>query len=137
LVSYLNFITLLVGSERQADAINFDVTSAFDLVLHVLLFYKLSALGFSDGSVNWFRSYLLNRQQQVRISGNISSPCQVISGVPQGTLLESLFINVYINDLCDVIKHSRYVIFAKDIKIHGAINSPEDCTLLHYDTDSI
>jgi hypothetical protein len=71
LVTYLNFITPLVSSQRQADAIYFDLTSAFDLVPHTLLLHKLSALGLSGGYVNWFLSYLTNRQSQVCIGGII------------------------------------------------------------------
>jgi hypothetical protein len=137
LVSYLDFITPLVGSQRQVDAIYFDLTSAFDLVPHTLLLHKLSALGFSGGYVNFIRSYLINRQSQVRIGGTTSLPFEVLSGVPQGSVLGPLLFNVYINDLCDSIKHSRYLLFADDIKIYRAISSPEDCNLLQSDIDSI
>jgi hypothetical protein len=111
LVTYLAFITPLVGSQRQADAVYFDLTSAFDLVPHTLHLHKLSALGLSGGYVNWFRSYLTNRQSQVRIGGIISSPFEVLSGVPQRSVLGPLLFNVYINELCDTIKHSSYLLF--------------------------
>jgi hypothetical protein len=137
LVSYLDYITPLVGSQRQVDAIYFDLTSAFDLVPHTLLLHKLSALGFSGGYVNWIRSYLTNRQSRVRIGGTISLPFEVLSGVPQGSVLGPLFFNVFVNDLCDSIKHSRYLLFADDIKIYRAISSPEDCNLLQSDIDAI
>jgi hypothetical protein len=61
LVTYVDFISPLVGSQRQADAIYFDLSNAFDLVPHSLLLHKLSAFGRSGGYVNWFRSYLCNR----------------------------------------------------------------------------
>jgi hypothetical protein len=62
LVSFVDFITPLVCSQRQADAIYFDLSNAFDLVPHSLLLHKLSAFGFSGGYVNWFRSYLSGLQ---------------------------------------------------------------------------
>jgi hypothetical protein len=40
----LIFITTLVGSQRQADAIYFDLSGAFDLVLQSVLPHKLGAL---------------------------------------------------------------------------------------------
>jgi hypothetical protein len=46
----------LVGGQRQADAVYFDVLNAFDLVPHNLLFRKLRSFGFSDGYVSWFCS---------------------------------------------------------------------------------
>jgi hypothetical protein len=53
------------------------------------------------------------------------------------TRICTLLFNVCINGLCDIIKHSRYLLFADDIKIYRAINSPEDCILLQSDVDSI
>jgi hypothetical protein len=67
----------------------------------------------------------------------ISSLFEVLSDVPQGSVLGLLLFNVYINDLCDSIKHSRYLLFADDIKIYRVVSSPEDCNLLQSDVDSI
>jgi hypothetical protein len=69
LVTYVDFISPLVGYQRQVDAIYFDLSNAFDRVSHSLLLHKLSAFGPSGGYVNWFRTYLSNQKSQVRVSG--------------------------------------------------------------------
>jgi hypothetical protein len=107
-VTYVEFISPLVGSQRQADAIYFDLSNAFDLVSHSLL-HKLSASGLSGGYLNWFRSYLSNRKSQVRVSGFLSRPFKVLSGVPQVSVLGPLLFNVFNNDVCDAVAHFKYL----------------------------
>jgi hypothetical protein len=41
------------------------------------------------------------------------------------------------NDLCDVINYSRYLLFADDIKIFRVIKSSNDCSRLQTDIDSV
>jgi hypothetical protein len=48
-----------------------------------------------------------------------------------------LFFNMFINDLCNAINHSRYLLFADDIKIFRAFKSPRDCSILQSDIDSV
>jgi hypothetical protein len=104
--------------------------SACHLVRHTLLLQKLSALEPSGDYVNWFCSYLTKRQSQVRVSGILSSPFAVLSGVPHGSVLGSLLFNIFMNDLCNVIKYSRYLLFADDIRIFRVIKSHNDCNRL-------
>jgi hypothetical protein len=56
LVTYLDYITPLVSSQRQVDAIYFDFSSAFDLVSHTLPLGKLSYFGLASAYVSWFSS---------------------------------------------------------------------------------
>jgi hypothetical protein len=90
------------------DAIYFDLSSAFDLIPHTLLLHKHSAYGLSDG-----HSYITSRYSVVRIHGIYSTLFEVLGGVPQGSVLGPLLFNVFINDLCNFNKHSRYLLFAE------------------------
>jgi hypothetical protein len=57
--------------------------------------------------------------------------------LPQGSVLGPLLFNVFIDDICKVITHSKFLLFADDIKIFRAIKSPDDSTQLQLDIDSI
>jgi hypothetical protein len=93
--------------------------------------------GFSDVYVSWFRSYLANRRSRVRVSGVLSLPLQVGSVVPQGCVLWPFLFNIFINYLCNSIKHCTFLIFADDLKIFRVINSPHDCFSLETDINFV
>jgi hypothetical protein len=137
LVTFLDFLTPVVRGQRQADAVYFDLSNAFDLVPHNMLLHKLSSFGFSDAYVSWFRSYFTNRQSRVRVSGTLSLPFQVTSGVPQGSVLGPFLFNVFINDLCNSIKHCNFLFFADDLKIFRVVKSPHVCLLFQSDINSV
>jgi hypothetical protein len=106
LVTYVDFITHLVGSQRQNYAIYFDLSNAFDIFPQSLLLNKLSAFGLSGGYVNRFRSFLSNRKFQVSISEILPSPFEVLSSVLQRFVRGPLLFNVFISYLYEAITFS-------------------------------
>ena len=67
-----------------------DLQKAFDTIDHDILQQKLYAIGFSKLSINWFRSYLINRTFLVNLGNAFSQPACLSSGVPQGSILGPL-----------------------------------------------
>ena len=78
-----------------------DLSKAFDCILHDLLIAKLHAYGLSFDAVTF-----LNRKQNVRINNIFSAFQNILSGVPQGSILGPIFFNIFLNDLFLYIKKS-------------------------------
>ncbi|CAB4041326.1 Hypothetical predicted protein [Paramuricea clavata] len=76
-----------------------DLSKAFDSINHQRLLHKLSNVGASKSTVNWFRSYLTDRFQSTRINSTLSDPLPITYGVPQGAILSPLLFCIYLNDL--------------------------------------
>ena len=106
---------------------------AFDKVPHRRLMGKLQSNGIKGKILDWVAAMLSHRSQRVRVNNSFSSWQEVISGIPQGSVIGPLLFVIFINDLPEVIKSSELFLFADDIKLFHAIYTEEDCTSLQQD----
>ena len=129
-------ISLLYDQGISIDEIFLDFAKAFDKVSHQRLIYKLSKYGINGRLLCWIESFLLNRQQSVKVRNSLSSKCKVLSGVPQGSVLGPLLFLVFINDMPSCTT-SSIKLFADDSKLYRAIRNMSDAEALQQDLNNL
>ena len=97
LISLTDYIKGEVKKGNMVGMVLIDLRKAFDTVDGEILLQKLAAMGVT--SLDWFRSYLFNREQCTQVEGTNSSFLQVTCGVPQGSILGPTLFLCYVNDL--------------------------------------
>ena len=132
LLSLVHDLCQAINAKGQTDIIFLDFSKAFDKVSHRKLLQKLSSYGFGGLCHSWLRSFLSSRTQAVVMDGERSFPCEVLSGVPQGTVLGPILFLIYINDIVNGLK-SNINLFADDCALYRKIESEEDNRVLQDD----
>ena len=72
-----------------------DFAKAFDKVPHERLLYKLEKFGIRGKLLLWIRSWLCKRFQRVYLEGVTSERVEVLSGVPQGSVLGPILLKEF------------------------------------------
>ena len=138
LISVIHDWLNALNNGHEVCVVFFDVRKAFDSVPHIPLLQKLSDIGLNPFILRWIKSYLTNRKQFVVVDGSSSTPLQVLSGVPQGSVLGPLLFIIYINDVVSQISGgSKINLFADDIALYRIINSADDYERLQDDINAV
>ena len=123
----------LISGKDQVDVILLNFAKAFDKVPHQRLLYKLNYYGIRGVTLKWIEAFLGCRKQQVLLDGSKSQQADVISGVPQGTVLGPLLFLAFINDLSESVKGSDPRLFADDCLLYKIINCDADAEAVQQD----
>jgi hypothetical protein len=99
LMHLVNYVTTELNNGNYCLGIFLDLKKAFDVVSHKILLKKLSKMGVTGTSLNWFKSYLKGRTQKVDINGYISDSKNIDISVIQGSILGPILFLCFINDL--------------------------------------
>jgi hypothetical protein len=130
------------NAKEPALAIYIDLSKAYDTVSHTKLCTKLKDdFNFDKNTVDFFRSYLRNRQQSTHTQYAQSKTQTITHGIPQGSTLSTTFFLLYINDIIQTVPDSKVytyaddttlIITAPDIEKLQTLAQTELSNLIHY-----
>ena len=113
---------LMAADSRKVTLLGLlDMSAAFDCVDHSILLERLQvAAGIGGTALDWIRSFLSDRTQEVIYGGDRSSTSKVLFGVPQGTVLGPLLYVLYTAPMFQIIAQHRVYThqYADDIQLY-------------------
>ena len=111
-----------MDSKKGTILVMIDLSSAFDTIDHSILLSRLELRhGITSVVLEWFRSYLYGRVQQINIEDSFLPPHPLTSGVPQGSVLGHLLFSLYVEPLGGIIQeHSTHFhYYADDLQLYA------------------
>ena len=108
------------------DVIYTDFAKAFDSVPHQRLLAKLQCIGVKGDVLFWIKTFLSGRTQCVKVDGIQSDWTEVLSGIPQGSVIGPILFVVFINDMPAEVKYNTCRLFADDCKLYGMVEQNEN-----------
>ena len=86
-----DFLLDAMDNKRLSALILLDISKAFDSISHSILLQKLGLVA-ADKATKWFKSYLSDRTQTVRIGISTSTPLPITHGRTTGRNTVTTFV---------------------------------------------
>jgi hypothetical protein len=137
LAYFSDFLHTHVDRNLQVDVLYTDFEKAFDKINLTKLLEKLKKIGIGGKLLELMKSYLSDRKMRVILNGCFSREFTATSGVPQGSHLGPLFFIIYLNDIADIFKSSKFIAYADDLKIWKVVNDEKDSVALQEDINRL
>ncbi len=130
LLSVTEALRVAKADSKSSVLILLDLSAAFVTVNHQILLSTLSSLGITGIPLRWFESYLTGRSFRVAWGGEVSKAHQLVTGVPQGSVLGPLLFSTYTTSLGPIMQaHGfSYHCYADDTHLYLSFQ-PDDPTV--------
>ena len=108
---------------QEARIVQIDFSTAFDRVNHKGILFKLCSVGVGGSVLSVLTQFLSNRTQYVVVDGCRSKPVNMVSGVPQGSVLGPQLFLLYTAELFSIVEKKLYG-YADDSTLVAVVPSP-------------
>lgn len=130
--------TVGLSNGNNIDVVYIDFTKAFDSIVFSKLLSKLNQYGIEGNLLSWLSSFIHGRTQRVVVENCFSSISEVVSGVPQGSVLGPILFLIFINDIVSTCCGNTTVkLFADDLKLYSIYNSDDGVLNLQQSVDRL
>ena len=109
-------------SGQKARIMQIDFSATFDTVNHLGILYKLYSVGIGCSVLSTFTHFLSNQSQHVMLDDCRSKLVNVVSGVPQDSVLGMLLFLLYTSEHFSI--QDKLIGFAEDSTLMAIVPSP-------------
>lgn len=106
------------NKKHKVCGVVFDIEKAFDKIWHEGLLYKMYEIKIPPKIGLWIENFLDKRRFFVYINDKVSTERNILTGVPQGSVLSPILFQIFINDIpIKVEKYDQHnsLLFADDL----------------------
>lgn len=128
LITLTDNIVQSFESNKIVLTIFLDFKRAFETIDRNILIDKLKKYNFGEETIEWFKTFLSDRKQTVKINGEYSDLVVVDLGVPQGSKIANILFIIYVNDLVEHLKNCNVIMYADDTSISVSSNSLKEAS---------
>ena len=117
LIHLLNKISFAIDQYETTGGIFLDLSKAFDIVDHEILFTKLEHYDIRDAALQWIKATFLIAIEFVQFNQTCSPTQTIKCGVPRGSILGPSFFILYINELPNASELVELLLFVDHTSI--------------------